>query len=97
MEEAAIGLIIALVIIAIGLGLWRLIRGPAPSRAIFAVRILVLAVIILPLEAFGTYRLMNSRTYQLFGEIIPRVETSEKAVALTFDDGPEPAVAEQSI
>ncbi len=95
MEEAAIGLIIALVIIAIGLGLWRLIRGPALSRKITVLRIIVLAALILPLEAFGTYRLMNSRTYQLFGEIIPRVETSEKVVALTFDDGPEPAVAEQ--
>ncbi|NLE81315.1 MAG: polysaccharide deacetylase family protein [Rhodococcus sp.] len=31
---------------------------------------------------------MNSRTYQLFGDIVSRVETGEKLVALTFDDGP---------
>lgn len=35
-----------------------------------------------------TYKLMNSRTYQVFGEIVPRVETSQKVIALTFDDGP---------
>jgi peptidoglycan-N-acetylglucosamine deacetylase len=36
----------------------------------------------------GTWRLSNSRTFQMFGEIVPRVETSERVVALTFDDGP---------
>jgi peptidoglycan-N-acetylglucosamine deacetylase len=32
--------------------------------------------------------LANSRTYQAFGEIVPRVNVSQKVVALTFDDGP---------
>lgn len=36
----------------------------------------------------GAYQLMNSRTYQLFGDLIYRVETEQRAVALTFDDGP---------
>ncbi|MFE7718887.1 polysaccharide deacetylase family protein [Nocardia rhizosphaerihabitans] len=31
---------------------------------------------------------MNSRTYQLAGTLVDRVETDEKLVALTFDDGP---------
>ena len=30
----------------------------------------------------------KSRTFQLMGEIVPRVETQEKVIALTFDDGP---------
>lgn len=34
------------------------------------------------------YKLMNSRTYQLFGNITKQVETTQKVVALTFDDGP---------
>ncbi|MDD5018280.1 MAG: polysaccharide deacetylase family protein [Eubacteriales bacterium] len=38
--------------------------------------------------AFGAYKVMNARTFQLFGEIVSRVETDEKVVALTFDDGP---------
>jgi len=36
----------------------------------------------------GTYKLMNSRTYQLFGNLTKQVETNQKVVALTFDDGP---------
>lgn len=37
---------------------------------------------------FGTYKLMNARTYQLFGQLTSQVETENKVVALTFDDGP---------
>ena len=31
---------------------------------------------------------MNSRTFQLFGGLTYKVETNQKVVALTFDDGP---------
>ena len=55
-----------------------------------ALVVLVAAMVLL----FGTWKLSRSRTYQLFGEIVPRVETNERAVALTFDDGPAPDVAE---
>lgn len=34
--------------------------------------------------------IIQARTFQIGGEIIPAVKTSEKVVALTFDDGPEP-------
>ena len=37
------------------------------------------------------WQVSRSRTFQFFGEIIPRVETNSKVVALTFDDGPTPA------
>jgi peptidoglycan-N-acetylglucosamine deacetylase len=47
------------------------------------------------LLVFAAWRLSNSRTFQLFGEIVPRVETSERVVALTFDDGPTPEATEQ--
>ena len=36
----------------------------------------------------GTFAYSKSRTHQLFGTIVPRVETTRKVVALTFDDGP---------
>lgn len=42
----------------------------------------------------GLGKLSRSWTYQLFGELYPRVETSEKVVALTFDDGPKPGQTE---
>jgi peptidoglycan/xylan/chitin deacetylase (PgdA/CDA1 family) len=34
------------------------------------------------------WQVSKSRTFQLMGEIVPRVETSQKIIALTFDDGP---------
>jgi chitin deacetylase len=42
------------------------------------------------LIATCVWRLINSRTFQFFGGIVPRVETSAPVVALTFDDGPSP-------
>ncbi|WP_201746180.1 polysaccharide deacetylase family protein [Veronia nyctiphanis] len=50
-------------------------------------RTLILLTIIFVI-AFGLYSLSNSRTFQLFGDIVHRVETNDKVVALTFDDGP---------
>jgi peptidoglycan/xylan/chitin deacetylase (PgdA/CDA1 family) len=38
--------------------------------------------------AFALWRLVNSPTYQVMGEIVPRVATTRLLVALTFDDGP---------
>lgn len=51
---------------------------------------LISAVILLVLflTFYGTYKLMNSRTYQVFGGITDHVKTNKKVVALTFDDGP---------
>lgn len=40
------------------------------------------------LGAFSVYWLNRARTIQLFGEIYARVETDQKVVALTLDDGP---------
>jgi peptidoglycan/xylan/chitin deacetylase (PgdA/CDA1 family) len=36
------------------------------------------------------FQISKSRTFQFFGEIVSRVETPERIVALTFDDGPTP-------
>jgi len=36
------------------------------------------------------WQLSKSRSYQLFGELVTRVETADSVVALTFDDGPVP-------
>jgi peptidoglycan-N-acetylglucosamine deacetylase len=37
---------------------------------------------------YAFWQVSKSRTFQLLGEIVPRVETQQKVVALTFDDGP---------
>lgn len=47
-----------------------------------------MAAVLLIAAAYGTWQLSRARTFQLFGEIVPRVETESKVVALTFDDGP---------
>jgi len=46
---------------------------------------LLAALLLLVVALHG---LSRARGFQLFGEIIDRVETDEKLVALTFDDGP---------
>ncbi len=37
---------------------------------------------------FSAFTVSRSRTFQFFGGIVNRVDTDEKLVALTFDDGP---------
>ena len=39
---------------------------------------------------FGLWKLSSSVSFQLFGELIDKVDTEQKLVALTFDDGPTP-------
>ena len=50
--------------------------------------ILLLSVSVLLLSAYGLYKLMNARTFQLFGEVVSSLDTNQKTVALSFDDGP---------
>lgn len=41
--------------------------------------------------AVSLFQIGKSRSFQFFGEIYPRIETQQKVVALTFDDGPTKA------
>jgi peptidoglycan/xylan/chitin deacetylase (PgdA/CDA1 family) len=54
-------------------------------RLLGLVALLLAAMLVL---GAGAYKLMNSRTIQVAGELVARVDTTEKVVALTFDDGP---------
>jgi len=56
--------------------------------------LLVLVVAFVALAATG-FQISKSRTFQFFGEIVPRVSTNQKVVALTFDDGPIPGSTEE--
>src|SRR5262245_37177375 len=38
----------------------------------------------------GLREVVNSSTFQLFGDYVASVQTDEPVVALTFDDGPSP-------
>lgn len=48
----------------------------------------LVALVVLALVGYGLLQWMNSRTFQFFGGLTNRVSTSQKLVALTFDDGP---------
>ncbi len=58
--------------------------------------IILLSVIVtvVTLVVIG-FQISKSRTFQFFGELVPRVNTPQKAVALTFDDGPIPGSTEE--
>lgn len=43
------------------------------------------------LVAVGGWKLSNARTFQVAGNLVHRVEATDKVVALTLDDGPTPA------
>jgi chitin deacetylase len=58
-------------------------------------RIALILVVLLILISVGLWQVSRSRTFQFFGEIIPRVDTSQKIVALTFDDGPTPQATDE--
>ncbi|WP_167455378.1 polysaccharide deacetylase family protein [Amycolatopsis kentuckyensis] len=49
----------------------------------------VLAVLLT--AAITLFEVSKSRTFQFFGTLVDRVDTTDKVVALTFDDGPDPA------
>ena len=84
------GVLLAFILTLLGLGLltWRLAAGRTRRLLTLVGRLAALSLLIIPLVLFLTYRLMNARAYQFFGEIVPRVETSRPILALTFDDGP---------
>jgi peptidoglycan-N-acetylglucosamine deacetylase len=50
--------------------------------------LLGIGILVFFLLLLGTYKLMNARTYQVFGKLTSQVQTNQKVVALTFDDGP---------
>jgi peptidoglycan-N-acetylglucosamine deacetylase len=53
-----------------------------------AIRIFVIVAGVVLFGAYVLFQMSKSRTFQLFGEIVSHVNTEEKVIALTFDDGP---------
>jgi peptidoglycan-N-acetylglucosamine deacetylase len=53
-------------------------------------KLLIITPILLLVGAIALWQISKSRTFQFFGVIVPRINTTEKIVALTFDDGPTP-------
>ncbi len=49
-------------------------------------------IIFFLLTGIASYKIMNSRKFQFFGGLVTRINTKDKVVALTFDDGPSQKV-----
>lgn len=62
-------------------------------------RIYDVAFIVLLTAALATmiWFMINSTSFMLFGNIVTHVDTEEKVVALTFDDGPLPVATEDTL
>src|SRR5215510_13529880 len=58
-------------------------------------KVTLMAAIAIIAVIAAAFQVSKSRTFQFFGEIIPRINTRQKVVALTFDDGPTPGVTEE--
>ena len=57
-------------------------------------KVLITAVVLLA-TLYGIWQLSSARSFQLFGGLIHRVNTNEKVIALTFDDGPSKRYTDQ--
>ena len=60
------------------------------TRALFALVVVVTV-------GFMAWQVVVSPNFMLLGEIVPRVSTSQKVVALAFDDGPLPKHTEETL
>ena len=65
------------------------------TRALRWLLFAALASLALLTVAWGLWAYSGHRGSQLFGDIVQRVDTPQKLVALTFDDGPMPGATER--
>ncbi|MCM3602138.1 polysaccharide deacetylase family protein [Robertmurraya korlensis] len=49
---------------------------------------ILIVLLVLITVSYSLFQVSKSRSFQFFGGIVEKVETEEKVVALTFDDGP---------
>ena len=71
------------------------VAGRAATPWWAAVRVAAWSFVALVLVAVGTYWLMNARTFQVAGTLVSGGPASQRAVALTFDDGPGAAYVDE--
>jgi peptidoglycan/xylan/chitin deacetylase (PgdA/CDA1 family) len=54
------------------------------------IKLLLKLIVPVTVLFFVAWKLSSSTEFQLFGELVHKVDTEQKLVALTFDDGPTP-------
>jgi len=88
MLEATVSAAAWAALAGVGLVLWRLAAGRARRRLYLALRIATLTLATGALIIVSVWGLSKSRTFQLFGDLVQRVDVTQPVLALTFDDGP---------
>ena len=88
MVEMLVPLLFVVTLAAAGWFAWWRLRGPVRSSRAGACRLATVALVPAILVSWGSWRLMKTPSYQIVGRLVDRAETSERVVALTFDDGP---------
>ncbi|MFD4637522.1 polysaccharide deacetylase family protein [Lentzea sp. NPDC058436] len=53
--------------------------------------IAAVGLVVVLIAAVSLWNVSSARTFQFFGDLVARGETGDRLVALTFDDGPDPA------
>jgi peptidoglycan/xylan/chitin deacetylase (PgdA/CDA1 family) len=95
MFEAGIMFVICLMCVGAGLATWRLIGGPARRRFGPEARVISVSLAVALVVPISAWKLSKSRSFQCFGGMVSRVDTSAPVVALTFDDGPSSEYTEE--
>ncbi|QBD79509.1 polysaccharide deacetylase [Ktedonosporobacter rubrisoli] len=72
-------------------------KAKKPSKLTRILLSIILLLCVLALLGYGGLNLINSRDFQFFGGLVQRVNTTQKVVALTLDDGPEPGNVEKTL
>lgn len=88
-----LGLVVGLTVVF--LLAWRRVSGASAAGWRRAARTVTAVGMAVAVTAVGLYHLTKSRSFQLAGDLVQRVETEERVVALTFDDGPTPEYTDQ--
>ncbi len=57
----------------------------------------VIVAVLTAIVVVTTWCITSSTNFMIFGDIITRVETDQKVVALTFDDGPLPSRTDETL
>jgi peptidoglycan-N-acetylglucosamine deacetylase len=96
MLDILVSLVVITAISAGVLAVWQALRGRT-TRLSAALRGIGVVIVVSALIAVLGWEISKSRHFQFFGAMVSRVETQEKVVALTFDDGPAPSATEDVI
>jgi peptidoglycan/xylan/chitin deacetylase (PgdA/CDA1 family) len=88
MLDVAFALVLAAAIAAGLWFAWRRLGGASRTHPRATLRVVAVVLVALSVAGYGAFRLSKARDVQLIGDLVTHVETREKVVALTFDDGP---------